>query len=314
VLSDRINKALDYRCRFSLKGDYPILSVSRKIGLKCPASVFLRKGMVELRFYISVADESNRDLRILLETSKARKIDGVWIIYSNDRVYPELKIFRELLENTSAVMDYYFLQDGEFEVNFRFSSMDLKKISQILLGFSRFDEMDFKINYLGENPGLTWVLENLNAVEPITVIGFTGHAPEVERTPENNPMGERWIREVRYISDDEQISAVYLTEKEIPEKQYRRKLGNNLYESSTRNSMMNAISKISLKSSVPTVSRVQAVDGEKFDMEFVIPSLYQRQFLKVMSEVTESFPDWDLKLSLISSFDKINAERMKVLG
>jgi hypothetical protein len=211
-------------------------------------------------------------------------------------------------------MDYYFLQDGEFEVNFRFSSMDLKKISQILLGFSRFDEMDFKINYLGENPGLTWVLENLNAVEPITVIGFTGHAPEVERTPENNPMGERWIREVRYISDDEQISAVYLTEKEIPEKQYRRKLGNNLYESSTRNSMMNAISKISLKSSVPTVSRVQAVDGEKFDMEFVIPSLYQRQFLKVMSEVTESFPDWDLKLSLISSFDKINAERMKVLG
>jgi hypothetical protein len=73
VLSDRINKALDYRCRFSLKGDYPILSVSRKIGLKCPASVFLRKGMVELRFYISVADESNRDLRILLENLQGKE-------------------------------------------------------------------------------------------------------------------------------------------------------------------------------------------------------------------------------------------------
>lgn len=311
MLADRINRALDYRCRFSLKGDYPILAVSKKIGLKCPASVFLRKGMVELRFYLPVADESNRDLRILLETSKARKIDGVWIIYSNDKVYPELKIFRELLENTSAVMDYYFLKDGEFEVNFRFSSMDLKKISQILLGFSRFEEIDFKINYLGENPGLAWVLQNLNAVEPITVIGFTGHAPEAERTQENNPMGERWIREVRYISDDEQISAVYLTEKEIPEKLYRRKLGENLYEASTRNSMMNAISRISLKSSIPTVSRIQSVDGEQFDMEFVIPSIYQRQFLKVMAEVTESFPDWDLKLSLISSFEKINSEVIK---
>ena len=311
MLSERIDRALDYQCSFSLNGSYPILSVAKKIGLKCLASIFLRKKRVELRFYLPFVDENNREIRILLETSKARKVAGVWIIYTNDSSFPELGFFRKLLENTSSVMDYCFLVDGEFQVNFRFNSIDLKEVSRALLGFVKFSELDFKINYLGESPGLGKVLSSLNSLEPLSVIEFSGLPPAEELTIENNPMGKKWVREVRFITDEDRISAIYRTDEDVDGRLYRKKIGEGIYEAYTTNSLIKAIAVSSMEKSIPTISRIQSIDGDTFDMVFVIPVAYQKHFLSVMADISERFENWHLKLSLVSSFeyryDKVRA-------
>lgn len=302
MLLDKMGKTLDFQCHIVLRNHYPIFLLSEKIGLTCSASVFLRKEHVELRFYISSADENNRDMRIMLETSKARKMEGVWVIYTNSRHFPELNGLKEIIQQKSVVMDYYLLKRGAFHVNFRFHSSELGKISDLLLGFSKSMEAEFQIEYLGRNTGLENIISSLDAIEPLSFLSFQGVTPESEKSPGNNPVGEEWMREIRYISDSDLISSIYSMKGEIRNKSAVHKIAEGIYEASTRNEVINDISRICIEKGIPTICRIQALSGKTFTMEYVIPSYYQNHFMKIMAEILAGFEDWNFHIMELGRF------------
>jgi hypothetical protein len=305
MLLDKIGNVLDFQCHIILRNHYQVLMLSEKIGFTCSASMFIRKDLVELRFYIASADENNREMRILLETSRARKVDGVWIIYTNSKHFPELESLKELIKLDSVVMDYFLLKDGLFHVNFRFHSSDLRKVSNLLLGFSNSLGAEFQIEYLGKNEGLMSIISKLNRVDPLSYLSFEGVIPENEKSPLNNPVGDQWIREIRYISDSEQISSIYSMEGKVKSPSSVKELGPHIYEATTKNQVINDISKKSIEKGVPTICRIQAIKGKTFTMEYVIPSYYQSHFMKIMSEIVETYPDWNFNILELGKFPSI---------
>lgn len=305
MLLDKIGDVLDFQCRIILKNHYQVFTLSEKIGFTCSASMFIRKDIVELRFYIASADENNRDMRILLETSKARKVDGVWIIYTNSKHFPELESLKKVIMLKSVVMDYFLLKDGLFHVNFRFHSCDLRSISNLLLGFSKSIGADFQIEYLGKNEGLLNIISKLNQIEPLSYLSFEGVIPDSEKTPLNNPVGDEWIREIRYISDSEQISSIYSMNGKVKTPSMVKEISPGIYEATTKNSVINDISRKSIEKGIPTISRIQSIKGKTFTMEYVIPSYYQNHFMKIMAEIVEAYPDWNFNILELGKFTSI---------
>lgn len=305
MLLDKVGNLLDFQCHIILRDHYQVLLLSEKIGFTCSASMFIRKDVVEVRFYIASADESNRDMRILLETSKARKVEGVWIIYTNSKHYPELESLKEIIKLDSVVMDYFLLKDGLLHVNFRFHSSDLRKVSNLLLGFSKSIGAEFQIEYLGKNEGLLNIVSKLNRIEALSFLSFEGVIPEDEKSPLNNPVGDEWVREIRYISDSEQISSIYSMEGKVKNPSLVKQLAQGIYEATTKNKVINDISKKTIEKGIPTICRIQSVKGKVFTMEYVIPSYYQNHFMKIMSEIVEAYQDWKFNILELGKFPSI---------
>ncbi|OWP56704.1 MAG: hypothetical protein B2I17_04415 [Thermoplasmatales archaeon B_DKE] len=302
MLIGEVDRLLDRQCTVSFTNDYQIFEISRKFGIKASSIVLLNSDNIEVFFYIQKGAERFREVKILLDAMNAREIYGNWVFSSKSDRYEELSIVSELIQVPSVSIDGIYLNEGYLSVNFRFHSHFNELVSPIVSSYvSKFQ--NFQIKRMGPSPGLINILKSAVDYTPLSLI--TTLNTHEGGPAEDNPLGTNWIRELKYISTDGQIHAIYKTDIE-PES-----LGgkvtvisqkDGIYEATTKNSFVDFYSTKTNSDMISSLSRIQSASANKLVSSSIFPRSYLGNYLRIISEAKKKFADWKISLLEVRDF------------
>ena len=302
MLLEKVDKLLDRQCSISFTNDYQIFEISRKFGIHVPSFLLFKNDKTEVFFYVQKEAESYREIKIFLDTLNAKDFYGNWVVSSKDDRYDELKFVSELSQVPSVSLDGIYLNNGYLDVNFRFHSHFNELVSPILSHYvSRFQ--NFHIQRLGPSPGLISIMKRAASYLPLSQIStFNVRA---EEQVEENPLGSDWIREIKYISTDGLIHAIYKTSGE-PEESCGKvtviSRKDNIYEATTKNEFVDFYSRKTNDDMINSFSRIHSANGNKLVSSSIFPRNYLRNYLRIISEAKKQFKDWKISLLEVSDF------------
>lgn len=290
---------LDMQCVMEVNRDYPVLAISRGLGIQMPGLLLVLSDSFDLLLFVPKNFEYSRDMRIFLEKFKASDIGAMWVIRASSRDHAPLENFRLITDIPSSVIDGVIISGGSLKVYVRFNHRYADYVSRAILEAS--DRKTGAVpQYLGKSKGRDYFLREISSAINLDLITISSLPPEAEKNKDRNPVPAPWVREVRYLSESG-INAVYQSFSETGSADGKDD-GRRYYEARTENPVLEAITSKAASLSVPTYSIVQGFDGNIFKMEFAVPSDYSSRFLKIVSEVDSRFPKWIISITGIIPF------------
>ncbi|MHB8360660.1 MAG: hypothetical protein ACYDDC_02525, partial [Thermoplasmataceae archaeon] len=223
------------------------------------------------------------------------------------------KFHKKLISANSVVIDSIININGVTNMFFRFHSVHLKYISELLNEFcSQFK--DFKVGYLGEAEGILDMFRRVAELINIDYIEVTSEIPpeavDIRKDPIVQILGMGWNRQIRYISDEE-ISAVFRDRHGL------LKVGDpsindinsseHIFETKFRNDVVEYISSRALDVGIPILALPQKLDGRSFSLGFIVPEISSTEFYSIVFETFKKFPRWKMYLSFADRVDPPSA-------
>lgn len=302
MLVNEVDRLLDKQCSLSFTNDYQIFEISRKFGIRAPSIVLIDHDKIEVLFYIQRGAEKYREVKIFLDSLDAKDFYGNWVVSSKTDSYDELSVVQELTRIPSFSMDGIYLDQGNLHLQFRFHSNFNEPLSTVLGHYvSKFP--NFHIQRLGPSPGLFQILKNAATYVPlsqISTVNVHGTGPV-----EENPLGTDWIREVKFISTDGLIHAIYKAgsaSEKLERKVTAISPDEGIYEATTENEFVDFYSRRTNNDAISSFSRIQSAKGNTLVSSSIFPRSYLRKYLKIISEAREQFRDWRISLLDVGDF------------
>ncbi|MEM0155704.1 MAG: hypothetical protein QW597_03775 [Thermoplasmataceae archaeon] len=301
MIIDRFNNILDKQCLISFTNDYQLFEISRKFSISAAAKVMVDKEGPAIFFYMEKGAERYREVKIFLESLNARDLPGNWVVSSSKDRYEELNLLFEIVKIPSVIIDHVFLHNGYVSMGIRFHSAFSSQVSSILGKYlGMFPGMN--ILKLGPAPSLIDVLRGISEFVPLSIVG-TLNVLERE-TFEENPLGLRWIRELKFASSDGLVHAVYKCDN--PKVKDSNKVTvisekDGIYEVTTRDDLVNFYADKTNSDMVSSFSRTQLSDGNTTIANSLFHRSYLRNFLEIINESRERFEK--LKVTLLEVYN-----------
>jgi hypothetical protein len=302
MIIDRFNNILDKQCQISFTNDYQIFEISKKFGISAAAKVLEDDAGPTIFFYMEKGAERYREVKIFLESLDTRELPGNWVVSSRKDRYEELNLLLELVRIPSVIIDSVFLHNGYLKIGIRFHSAFSSSVSSLL---GKYLGMYPKLNVLklGPAPGLIDVLRGISEFVPLSMVGtlnvYNGE------TLEKNPLGSRWIRELKFGSSDGLVHAVYKCDnlQEID----RSKITviserDGIYEATTRNDLVNFYAERTNGDMVSSFSRTQFSDGNRIIANSLFHRNYLKNFLEIVNESRVKFEKVNVTLLEVYNF------------
>ena len=302
MLVNEVDRLLDRQCSLSFTNDYQIFEISRKFGIRAPSIVLLDHDKIEVLFYIQRGAEKYREVKIFLDSLDAKEVYGNWVVSSKTDEYDELSVIQELSRIPSFSIDGIYLDQGDLHLHFRFHSNFNEPLSTVLGHYVSIFP-NFHIQRLGPSPSLFQILKNAATYVPLSQIS-TVNVHETGPV-EENPLGTDWIREVKFISTDGMIHAIYKTGS-TSEKMDRKVTAispdEGIYEATTENEFVDFYSRKTNNDAISSFSRIQSAKGNTLFSNSIFPRSYLRNYLKIISDAREQFKDWRISLLGVGDF------------
>jgi|YelNatPaOPRAMG01_1025707.scaffolds.fasta_scaffold00660_41 hypothetical protein len=299
---NEVDRLLDRQCSLSFTNDYQIFDISRRFGIRAPSIVLFDHDKIEVLFYIQRGAEKYREVKIFLDSLNAKDSYGNWVVSSKADRYDELSIIQELSRIPSFSIDGIYLDKGDLHLHFRFHSNFNEPLSAVLGHYvSRFP--NFHIQRLGPSPGLFQILKNAATYVPLSQIS-TVNVHEAGPV-EENPLGTDWTREVKFISTDGLIHAIYKAgtfSEKLDRKVTAISPDEGIYEATTENRFVDFYSRKTNNDAISSFSRIQSAKGNTLFSNSVFPRSYLKNYLKIISEAREQFRDWRISLLHVGDF------------
>jgi hypothetical protein len=306
MLIKDVDQLLDMQCVIAIKDGYDLLDFSEKFHLHLSCTAAVEKQQISLIFFIRKEDFENRDVRMFLKTFNASENDGVWTVKLTESAESELNALRNFLIIPSVVLDHIYLENGAIYASIRFHRNYLQSISdEIMRVIKRTDRVS--LEYLGKSDGLISVLRKIDERIPLFLFSLDSEPPESAKRTEDTPVPGKWIREIKFTSDD-LINGIYAVNavEDVPENRTQEiSKCDRLYEGKSRNDVLDFLRIRSMEALIPTFSNIQGYDGKKLSMEFVIPEFETQKFLTVVSETLKAFPDWKINMINAGKFSSM---------
>ena len=302
MLVNEVDRLLDRQCSLSFTNDYQIFEISRKFGIRAPSIVLIDHEKMEVLFYIQRGAEKYREVKIFLDSLDAKDLYGNWVVSSKTDKYDELSIIQELSRIPSLSIDGICLDQGDLHLHFRFHSNFNEPLSKVL-GHYVSTFQNFHIQRLGPSPGLFQILKNAATYVPLSQIS-TVNVHETGPV-EENPLGTDWVREVKFISTDGLIHAIYKagsTSKKLDRKVTAISPDEGIYEATTQNEFVDFYSRKTNNDAISSFSRIQSAKGNTLYSSSIFPRSYLRNYLKIISEAREQFREWRISLLDVGDF------------
>ncbi|MHB1708956.1 MAG: hypothetical protein ACYCT2_05725 [Thermoplasmataceae archaeon] len=304
LLIENSDKILDMQCTLELRNDYPILVLSASLKTSIPGIAIISRDYVEMILFVPKSQENSREMKIYLDKFNAVDLGAMWAIRAKSTEYPPVETFRLITEVPSVVLDGVVLTNGVLRINARFSHEHSAKVSETIMKASSSISGLVPV-YLGRSRGAMNFLREINASIPLDYISLSSFPPEEEKMEERNPVPGSWVREIRYMSDED-INAVYISG--LPDMDRSIKIAGDSetrFETRTSNKVLQTIQAETAMVPIPTFFRSQGFDGTRFQMDFAVPRDYSSRFLKIVAGVSEKFSEWNIFLAGVIPLDKI---------
>ncbi|MEM0155953.1 MAG: hypothetical protein QW597_05060 [Thermoplasmataceae archaeon] len=298
MLIKDVDQLLDMQCVIAIKDGYELLDFSEKFHLNLSCTAIVEKQQIGLVFFIRKEEFENRDIRMFLKTFNAEEKDGVWIVKLTESADSELNVLKNFLIIPSVVLDHIYLENGIIYARIRFHKNYLKSISdEVMRTVKRTDKVS--LEYLGKSDGLLSVLKEIDRRVPLFYFSLDSEPPESAKNSDDTPVPGKWIREIKFTSDDliNGIYAVNSSENVTDNRVQEISKCDKLYEGKSRNDVLDFLRIRSMETLIPTFSNVQGYDGKKLSMDFVVPEFEVQKFLSVVSETLKAFPDWKINVA-----------------
>lgn len=300
MIIGKFSNLLDKQCSISFTSNYRIFDISRKFGIAAPAIMLMNGTEPMIHFYIEKGAEKYREVKIFLDSLETKDILGNWVVSSRSDRYEELNAVSDVTKVPSVILDTIYLRNGYLNVSFRFHSRFINEISAVLGKYMRrFSNLN--ISKLGPAQSLMDILRETSLYVPLSLVGTLNVNRE---TAEDNPLGSKWIRELKFTSADGLIHAVYKCENpqdvdknkvtEISEK-------DGIYEAVTRSDLVSFYAEKTNGDLISSFSRTHECDGKRMIANSVFPSSYVRNYLEIINQARTKFDK--IEITLLEVFD-----------
>ena len=298
-----IEKRLDSQCIISYTVDTPILNLTRNLEFMCNTAIVLKEDIVRNYYFVPASIENERDVRIFLAESKARKNDGFWSVYSDSTMFPELTIFKDLVSISSVTIDDVFLKGGRFNISFRFHSSDRIKLSDFIFKFNE-SPGDLSIEYLGKNNGIAHVSEMSGRADGDVVVTIFMFPPQKYIDDREDNADLQWVREIRFHSGGDIIHGIYYGDRNWKPRGKVTPVSESegIYSGSNRNPVIQEINRVFVKHMIFPKSRVHRFDGKKLTEEIVVTAFKLGAVQNLVSRIARKFPDWKISLAGVQKY------------
>ncbi len=300
---DAVDRVLDMRVIFSLSGSLPVAEFTKRLSLDLQSGLHFGEDSLELSFFIPEELAANREIAIFLAQSNAAKEGNVY--FSNFGMATEdlHKGLRAAIEESrTMVADNLWLSSGTYFLSCRFHSSDLQKITGVVLELSQ--KIDgFSVKYLGPNPGLPAILEDVKNITNLMEIRWQIKVPEKDR--KSNPFSiltDNWVLESRFMTTGTSTFNLLITNEKISNPEDKGMIlidpELNLYQLKLEldNSFLKGFFRNLYATKIVRFCRTFRYENGKLELLSYIPEVLVDSYITSLSALSEEFPDWELSL------------------
>ncbi|QRF76281.1 hypothetical protein Thermo_01798 [Thermoplasmatales archaeon] len=293
-----VDQLLDMQCVVAFRDEYGLLDLSQKLGLKVPCTAFVDANKISILFFLDNELTQNRNVKIYLDSIGAKNLGSTWIVELSDSVINELSYLRSFLKIPSVILDEISLDNGTLYTRVRFHRNFLEEVSNEVVSILK-KTSKISLEYIGKGGGLISTLKKIDERIPLFYFSLESEPPESSKKAEEPPLSGKWIREIKFTSDD-LVRGLYAVNS--PLDQLNGSIdkisgGENLYEGPAKNDVLEFFRKKTAEAFIPMFSKVQGYDGKRMSMDFVVPEGEMQNFLSVISETLKTFPEWKINMS-----------------
>ncbi|MEM0157190.1 MAG: hypothetical protein QXN26_03875 [Thermoplasmataceae archaeon] len=276
------------------EGNFPIETFSRDHDLFIPALLSAGNGKVSVMYYFSeAAVRGKRDVEIFLNRYGARNNEGILTLYASSSRYPQYNTLQRILDIPSVLNYASYVWKGKHYFHFIFRHEFLRHVSDTLLSSDVPSGMNLHRLSRNDRMGdvLRWIDEHVELYE----VTFDTAPPVDELSPEKNPIGMEWIREIKYRTTDNSIRAVYFSKsKEVSGNAL--KIVENIYEIQTSNDMLGFLSSREHNIMIPSFRRIHTLSEGIFTVTLILPRSFVSDYIKKIARSRKDFLNWNVKI------------------
>ncbi|MEM0155101.1 MAG: hypothetical protein QW597_00650 [Thermoplasmataceae archaeon] len=301
---DRIeNNILDTECSIVVSGELQIFQLARKLDIFAVAMPLFRKTRVELYLFLPEEASQRLENRIFLEQYHAKLSSNTWSIFLTSDDLSEILLLNELSGISSVYLEPMYLKEGNLAIDFKFHNSDLKKVSELVLDAVSISNTNIsvKLNYIGPSRNVREALNTISSHFMLYAVSFACKPPERNKRAEDNPLGLKYTRFLRFPTEEENLHGIYrisgtpvsmngvtiISESE------------GIYEAVTSNDVL---MELSLKSNALPLARFsesQTLDGNIMIASFVTMESHLHTFVTLLDELSKKFQDWNIYIERI---------------
>lgn len=302
--------SLDTKIRLSILPDDELSQASDRFSISSEVGLYLIGDSAEVNLFFKSSTDMPRDLRVFLQRFDAIEKSGTWRIRRKIvKSTRFLGMIREILGLNSTVMSAFWIEHGIYRIEISFNHVESELVSEIVLRKLP-ESNNAGLEYFGPSGGFLSVLSDTQKRTSLSVFEIQSDSPPpVELSPENNPIGDSWIRLVKLPYGSATIDGVYITKAKLaPNNRIRETISGSLYYTSSTNPFIGYISNEMNSARILTVGSIQRLIGKQFTIWYILPSIFVQEFLAILSGSRSKFADWKPYLRGIfdfSSFEKI---------
>jgi hypothetical protein len=220
--------------------------------------------------------------------------------FSNIIDVTELKIFKlhkKLMDMNSTIIDAIFLKSYRVKFIFRFHSVDLKNLTQIITEMKD-DLKNLQIDFLGHANGFLDSFRKIARTVDLQYVELSASIPpeflSITKDPVILSMGVIWNRQIRKIGDTE-IRALFKDTNNLLSKREEIKIvsaEDRIYEATFSNELINFFSVKADEYEIPILGAPEKLIGKNFNFAFVVPKSSYHDFSKIVFEAVRKFDKW----------------------
>lgn len=220
--------------------------------------------------------------------------------FSNIIDVTELKIFKlhkKLMDMNSTIMDAIFLKSYRVKFIFRFHSVDLKNLTEIITEMKD-DLKNLQIDFLGHANGFLDSFRKIARTVDLQYVELSASIPpeflSITKDPVILSMGVIWNRQIRKIGDTE-TRALFKDANNLLSKREEIKIvsaEDRIYEATFSNELINFFSAKADEYEIPILGAPEKLIGKNFNFAFVVPKSSYHDFSKIVFEAVRKFDKW----------------------
>ncbi len=285
---------LDMELVIENEGNFPIEAFSRDHDLFIPALLSAGNGKVSVMYYFSeAAVKGKRDVEIFLNRYGARNNEGILTLYASSSKYPQYNTLQRILDIPSVLNYASYVWKGKHYFHFIFRHEFLRQVSDSLLSSDL--PSGINVHRLSRNDRMSDVLRWIDGHVELYEVTFDTVPPLDELSPEKNPIGMEWIREIKYRTTDSSIRAVYFSiSKDVSASAL--KIVENIYEIQTSNNMLGFLSSREHNVMIPSFRRIHTLSGGIFTVTLILPRSFVSDYVKKIARSRQDFLNWNVKI------------------
>lgn len=304
MLIREVDRKLDMMCTIAITQDTPWFGLTSGSGSVIPGYLYREDEHTFLQMYISKTSLS-KGLQTAIRThGSVVEKKSYYTVSEKISDVKQMTYLAEIMKVPSVITTNSYLLGKELFITFRFHSIFNSRVNRALSAISG-SEVESRIDYFGPSPGITRLLENFNADNPVSVVRYTvdlpGSSEIVERALKRDREGIAELDPRNQTMDTSRL--ILYSNSRIGEGMTPVSHDDMIYESEIHERFIVESTKLGNEFRIPRIAFFVRIRGNRLEDTTFIPTVEADEYLKVLFSIQSEDDSRSPELELYSPFN-----------